>query len=135
MESQPQNPKFRINPENFHPCYTGLHTAAVTLSFPVVIMTDSKFSQSVIGVSQYREYLNYILSFYRSSYSCCYFVLPCCHHDFDSKFSQSVVGGSQYREYLNYIQLVGENCGFTVEEDMLRIPSTKRVSFLNRPVF
>ena len=20
MESQPQNPKFRINPENFHPC-------------------------------------------------------------------------------------------------------------------
>ena len=21
MESQPQNPKFRNNPENFHPCY------------------------------------------------------------------------------------------------------------------
>ena len=21
MESQPQNPEFRINPENFHPCY------------------------------------------------------------------------------------------------------------------
>ena len=24
MESQPQNPEFRINPENFHPCTTGL---------------------------------------------------------------------------------------------------------------
>ena len=24
MESQPQNPDFRINPENFHPC---VHTA------------------------------------------------------------------------------------------------------------
>ena len=22
MESQPQNPEFRINPENFHPCET-----------------------------------------------------------------------------------------------------------------
>ena len=22
MESQPQNPEFRISPENFHPCYT-----------------------------------------------------------------------------------------------------------------
>ena len=22
MESQPQNPEFRINPENFHPCHT-----------------------------------------------------------------------------------------------------------------
>ena len=21
MESQPQNPEFRINPENFHPCF------------------------------------------------------------------------------------------------------------------
>ena len=21
MESQPQNPEFRVNPENFHPCY------------------------------------------------------------------------------------------------------------------
>ena len=39
-----------------------------------------------------------------------------------------MVGGSQYREYLNYIQTVGENSGFVVEEDMLRIPSTKRVT-------
>ena len=23
MESQPQNPEFRINPENFHPCVLG----------------------------------------------------------------------------------------------------------------
>ena len=23
MESQPQNPEFRINPENFHPCIYG----------------------------------------------------------------------------------------------------------------
>ena len=25
MESQPQNPEFRINPENFHPCSMPIH--------------------------------------------------------------------------------------------------------------
>ena len=25
MESQPQNPEFRINPENFHPCLIDFH--------------------------------------------------------------------------------------------------------------
>ena len=25
MDSQPQNPEFRNNPENFHPCSKGLH--------------------------------------------------------------------------------------------------------------
>ena len=28
MESQPQNPEFRINPENFHPC-----TYAVSIKY------------------------------------------------------------------------------------------------------
>ena len=29
MESQPQNPEFRINPENFHPC--NQHNKTLTL--------------------------------------------------------------------------------------------------------
>ena len=35
---------------------------------------------------------------------------------------------SQYRSYLDYVRLVGETMGFVVEEDVLRIPSSKRVS-------
>lgn len=68
----------------------------------------------------------------RSSYRTRYFVLPCCFHDFDQKFSQKDHGLSQYRTYLNYIQDIGKVCGFEVEEDVLRIPSTKRVCFLGR---
>ena len=30
MESQPQNPEFRINPENFHPCRQGLKICQVS---------------------------------------------------------------------------------------------------------
>ncbi|XP_036183678.1 probable tRNA (uracil-O(2)-)-methyltransferase isoform X2 [Myotis myotis] len=39
---------------------------------------------------------------------------------------------TQYREYLDFIREVGSACGFHVEEDCLRIPSTKRVCLLGR---
>ncbi|KAL3858141.1 hypothetical protein ACJMK2_012751 [Sinanodonta woodiana] len=68
----------------------------------------------------------------RSSYTCCYFVLPCCPYNFASKFTNNQKDISQYRSYLDYVRLVGETCGFIVEEDMLRIPSTKRVCFVGR---
>ncbi|NWW82022.1 TRM44 methyltransferase, partial [Climacteris rufus] len=68
----------------------------------------------------------------RSSYSCCYFVLPCCFFDFHGKYSRRQSRKTQYREYLDYVAQVGVVCGFHVEEDCLRIPSTKRVSLIGR---
>ena len=65
---------------------------------------------------------------FRSKYTSRYFVLPCCHYDFDCKFSGKQQGLSNYRTYLNFVKEIGEVCGFKVEEDTLRIPSTKRVS-------
>ncbi|XP_052802397.1 probable tRNA (uracil-O(2)-)-methyltransferase [Mya arenaria] len=72
----------------------------------------------------------------RSSYTCKYFVLPCCFWDFNSRFSFSRRLGpmreenGKYRQYLDYIREVGETCGFNVDEDTLRIPSTKRICFV-----
>ena len=34
---------------------------------------------------------------------------------------------SLYRSYLDFVREVGEICGFKVEQDILRIPSTKKV--------
>uniref|UniRef100_A0A8C3QKF5 tRNA (uracil-O(2)-)-methyltransferase n=1 Tax=Cyanoderma ruficeps TaxID=181631 RepID=A0A8C3QKF5_9PASS len=68
----------------------------------------------------------------RSSYSCCYFVLPCCFFDFHGKYSRRQSKKTQYREYLDFVAQVGSVCGFHVEEDCLRIPSTKRVSFVGK---
>ena len=31
MESQPQNPEFRINPENFHPCKNPNHMVCIII--------------------------------------------------------------------------------------------------------
>ncbi|XP_032874784.1 probable tRNA (uracil-O(2)-)-methyltransferase [Amblyraja radiata] len=66
----------------------------------------------------------------RSSYSCRYFVLPCCFYDFYGKYCRREPKNTQYRAYLNFITEVGSVCGFKVEEDCLRIPSTKRVCLI-----
>ncbi|NWI97593.1 TRM44 methyltransferase, partial [Pitta sordida] len=68
----------------------------------------------------------------RSSYSCCYFVLPCCFFDFHGKYSRRQSRKTQYREYLDFVAQVGSVCGFHVEEDCLRIPSTKRVCLIGK---
>ncbi|KAK1346086.1 hypothetical protein QTO34_008555 [Cnephaeus nilssonii] len=68
----------------------------------------------------------------RSSYRCRFFVLPCCFFDFAGRYRRRQSGKTQYREYLDFVQEVGSACGFHVEEDCLRIPSTKRVCLLGR---
>ncbi|XP_039324125.2 putative tRNA (uracil-O(2)-)-methyltransferase isoform X1 [Saimiri boliviensis] len=68
----------------------------------------------------------------RSAYSCCFFVLPCCFFDFVGKYPRRQSKKTQYREYLDFIKEVGSTCGFHVEEDCLRIPSTKRVCLVGK---
>lgn len=63
----------------------------------------------------------------RSSFSCRYFVLPCCFFDFYGKYQRRHCKKSQYKEYIDFISEVSTACGFNTEEDCLRIPSTKRV--------
>ncbi|KAK5848379.1 hypothetical protein PBY51_005998 [Eleginops maclovinus] len=64
----------------------------------------------------------------RSSYSCRYFVLPCCFFDFCAKYQRRQCKKSQYKEYIDFITEVSVVSGFNTEEDCLRIPSTKRIS-------
>ncbi|XP_058123370.1 probable tRNA (uracil-O(2)-)-methyltransferase [Anopheles ziemanni] len=63
----------------------------------------------------------------RSSYRCRFFLLPCCAYEFDgSKYQRQNCNLSQYGDFLNYANHIAEICGFRVETDRLRIPSTKR---------
>lgn len=62
------------------------------------------------------------------------FLLPCCPFEFYGKYQRRGTGSSQstYREYLDYISDIGEGCGFLMEEDRLKIPSTRRICFIAR---
>eukprot|EP00123_Amoebidium_parasiticum_P002893 comp14183_c0_seq1/m.10127 comp14183_c0_seq1/g.10127 ORF comp14183_c0_seq1/g.10127 comp14183_c0_seq1/m.10127 type:complete len:585 (-) comp14183_c0_seq1:212-1966(-) len=63
---------------------------------------------------------------------CNYFVLPCCFFDLFGKFVRRSSNVPQYAEYLDYVQSIGTLCGYEVEVDRLRIPSTKRVCHVGR---
>ena len=57
MESQPQNPEFRNNPENFHPCNPGYtHQTISNQTLPTV----SKVLKESVSVCQNRTELNTI---------------------------------------------------------------------------
>lgn len=68
----------------------------------------------------------------RSSFTSKFFLIPCCPWDFTCKFQGGTVaqGTSKFQVYLDYIYNIAQRCGFVVERDVLRIPSTKRVGTL-----
>lgn len=62
-----------------------------------------------------------------------YWVLPCCPFSFFSKFQRENHGtssSSRYAEYLKFVAEVGRTCGYDVEEDRMRIPSTRRTCYV-----
>nr|CAG4650235.1 EOG090X07W1 [Sida crystallina] len=70
-----------------------------------------------------------------------FWVLPCCPYSFWGKFQRekfvsSAVSSSalpsRYAEYLHFVELVGRTCGFDVEVDRMRIPSTRRTCLVGK---
>lgn len=62
-----------------------------------------------------------------------FWVLPCCPFSFFSKFQRekfNASNNSRYAEYLRFVADVGRTCGFHVQEDRMRIPSTRRTCFV-----
>ncbi|KAH9635322.1 hypothetical protein HF086_017888 [Spodoptera exigua] len=68
----------------------------------------------------------------KSSYKCNFFLLPCCAYNFDgSKYQRKNSYKSQYNDYLDYIKQLCVACGFNIDTDRLKIPSTKRICFVS----
>ncbi|KOB70568.1 Uncharacterized protein OBRU01_15069 [Operophtera brumata] len=69
----------------------------------------------------------------KSSYACNFFLLPCCAYNFDgSKYQRKNSFKSQYTDFLEHIKELIEQCGFNVEVDRLKIPSTKRICLVSK---
>lgn len=64
-----------------------------------------------------------------------FWVLPCCPFSFWGKFQREKFNKSnlsRYAEYLRFVAHVGQTCGYQVDEDRMRIPSTRRTCFVGR---
>ena len=69
-----------------------------------------------------------------SSPTTSYWVLPCCPFSFSSKYQRRDANKSVWRDYLDWLRHMGGEAGFEVEEDRMRIPSTKRVCLVGKQV-
>lgn len=68
-----------------------------------------------------------------SSPTTSFWVLPCCPHSFTNKYQRRNAAKSVWRDYLDWLSELGLEAGFDLEEDRMRIPSTKRVCLVGQP--
>jgi tRNASer (uridine44-2'-O)-methyltransferase len=61
---------------------------------------------------------------------CNFFLIPCCLFDFNSKFNQKQKNESRNETYLNFLYRIGDQFGFEMFKDKLRIPSTKNACLI-----
>src|SRR5581483_6452931 len=62
-------------------------------------------------------------------------VIPCCFYSLSGTkytFPNQVITSGKYKAYQEYIQGIISKCGFIMEIDWLRIPSTKNVVLVGR---
>ncbi|PVU88627.1 hypothetical protein BB559_005479 [Furculomyces boomerangus] len=61
-------------------------------------------------------------------------VIPCCFHDLAGRVINPKVrkGESKYGSYCNFVGGIMEECGYVVERDFLRIPSTRNIVLVGR---
>ncbi|KAJ1735065.1 tRNA(Ser) Um(44) 2'-O-methyltransferase [Coemansia sp. Benny D160-2] len=64
-----------------------------------------------------------------------FIAIPCCPHDLSGqKMAFPLTAGqSKYHAYVQYICGLAADCGFSIEKEFLRIPSTKNVAIVGRP--
>lgn len=62
-----------------------------------------------------------------------FWVLPCCPFSLTAKYQRKNGKYSVFRDYLNYVTDVGGIAGFQIEEDRMKIPSTKRICLVGQP--
>ncbi|KAG2223488.1 hypothetical protein INT45_001236 [Circinella minor] len=78
----------------------------------------------------------------KSGAQCKFMVIPCCFYGLDGTKrlvlnttndidEESGVGG-KYKAYTRYVKDIATRCGFQVEQDHLRIPSTKNIAIVGR---
>ncbi|KAK9718293.1 tRNA(Ser) Um(44) 2'-O-methyltransferase [Basidiobolus ranarum] len=69
----------------------------------------------------------------RSSYDTKFVIIPCCLFELSGKkFVKKVENQGRFHCYLEYLKELVDICGYEVEVESLRIPSTKNVAIIGR---
>ncbi|KAI8055935.1 hypothetical protein BDF22DRAFT_672965 [Syncephalis plumigaleata] len=69
----------------------------------------------------------------RSGYTPKFAIIPCCFYTLDGRRNlPKLPGQSRYVSYQRYLENIITTCGYEIEQDQLRIPSTKNIAYVGR---
>lgn len=63
-----------------------------------------------------------------------FILIPCCYFQLDGSRHKGLGGveGGKYREYTDYVKNIAIQCGYNIDEDQLRIPSTRNIAIVGQ---
>ncbi|KAK5654429.1 hypothetical protein OQA88_7339 [Cercophora sp. LCS_1] len=106
--------------------------------FAKELVHDGRFPRGTFIISNHADELTPWTPILASVSDCPFIMIPCCSHDLTgSKFrapapKDKSKGGSSYASLVEWAADIARDCGWDVEQEMLRIPSTRNTALVGR---
>ncbi|KAH9883657.1 hypothetical protein F4778DRAFT_765897 [Xylariomycetidae sp. FL2044] len=102
------------------------------------IVHDGLFPKGTFIISNHADELTPWTPILATISECPFIIIPCCSHDLSGKRfrapASSIKGKmpSAYSSLVNWVSRIAAECGWKVEKEMLRIPSTRNSALIGR---
>lgn len=99
---------------------------------------DGRFPEGTFIISNHADELTPWTPILASASNCPFIMIPCCSHDLSgAKYrapppKDKSKGESTYASLVVWVAQIAEDCGYKVETEMLRIPSTRNTGLIGR---
>jgi len=113
-------------------------SALASEDFSVELIHDGRFPKGTFIVSNHADELTAWTPILATISECPFIMIPCCSHDLTgSRFRAPVPkdktkAESSYASLVDWVAQIARDCGWEVEQEMLRIPSTRNTALLGR---
>lgn len=102
------------------------------------ILHDGRFPEGTFIISNHADELTPWTPILAAISRCPFIMIPCCSHALSgAKFRASPPkgkgkSGSAYSSLVEWVTEIGRDCGWQIEKEMLRIPSTRNTGLIGR---
>ncbi|KAF8250436.1 DUF1613-domain-containing protein, partial [Wilcoxina mikolae CBS 423.85] len=95
---------------------------------------DGRFERGTFIISNHADELTPWTPLLAAANGCPFLAIPCCSHDLSGakKRLNMNLSKSTYASLCAYVERIARECGWVVEREVLRIPSTRNVGIIGR---
>jgi tRNASer (uridine44-2'-O)-methyltransferase len=109
------------------------------MSLPADAIHDGRFAKGTFLISNHADQLTPWTPLLAAASECPFLVIPCCSHSLSGERRRAPLaksnnnsGSSAYASLVEWVATLSEDCGWVVEREALRIPSTRNKALLGR---